>query len=199
MLTKFISTKKSQWEDYLDTCVYAYNTSVHESSRFTPYELMFGRKAVLPIDLEVAKQDASDVLLDYLDQTQAGMLLSFLLYLYYNSFIIEIEHDVEHDVDVDSRQEVLDRAKANIIKAQQKQKETYDRKHSCPEVYQIGSVVLKKDFTRKKRKGGKLDTKWLGPFRILGSLGRGLYRLKDIQTGQVVPHVNGVHMKPYNV
>lgn len=72
MLTKFIVTKKDHWEDYLDTCVYAYNTSVHESSRFTPYELMFGRKAVLPIDLEIAEQDASDLLMDYLDQSLPG-------------------------------------------------------------------------------------------------------------------------------
>lgn len=60
-------------------------------------------------------------------------------------------------------------------------------------------MVLKKDFTRKKRKGGKLDTKWLGPFKILGSLGRGLYRLQGVQTGKVIPRVNGVHLKPYNV
>lgn len=31
--------------------VYAYNTSKHESSKFTPFEVMFGRKAVLPVDV----------------------------------------------------------------------------------------------------------------------------------------------------
>lgn len=102
-------------------------------------------------------------------------------------------------LDVEGRQEVLDRAKSNIIKAQQKQKEAYDKKHSCPEVYKLGAVVLKKDFTRKKRKGGKLDAKWLGPFTIVGSLGRGLYRLKKTGTEEVIPRVNGVHLKSYNV
>ena len=70
MLTKFIKNKKSAWENYLDTCIYAYNTAVHESSRFTPYELMFGRKAILPIDLEFADQEASDILSEHLDQRQ---------------------------------------------------------------------------------------------------------------------------------
>ena len=51
MLVKFVAEKKETWEDYLDTCIYAYNTSCHESSLFTPFVLMFGRKAVLPIDL----------------------------------------------------------------------------------------------------------------------------------------------------
>jgi hypothetical protein len=32
MLVKFID-KKESWEHYLDTCVYAYNTSKHESSK----------------------------------------------------------------------------------------------------------------------------------------------------------------------
>ena len=74
------------------------------------------------------------------------------------------------------RQEILEKAKENIIRAQQQQKEVYNRKHYSPEVYKLGSVVLKKDFSRKKRKGGKLDEKWLGPFTIVGMLGRGLYR-----------------------
>ena len=54
MLVKFIDSKKERWEDYLDTCVYAYNTSRHESSKFTPFEVMFGRQAVLPVDLDGA-------------------------------------------------------------------------------------------------------------------------------------------------
>ena len=42
----------------------------------------------------------------------------------------------------------------------------YDCKHSNPHVFAVGSVVLKKDFTRKKHAGGNLDRKWLGPYKI---------------------------------
>ena len=48
----------------------------------------------------------------------------------------------------------LEKAKVNIICAQQKQKED------------VGALVLKKDFTKKKRKGGKLNSKWVGPYNI---------------------------------
>ena len=41
------------WDDLLDTCIYAYNTSVHESTSFTHFEVMFGHKAILPIDVEM--------------------------------------------------------------------------------------------------------------------------------------------------
>ena len=47
--------------------------------------------------------------------------------------------------------------KANIEEAQRKQKEHNDLKHGAASCFNVGSVVLKKDFTRKKRKGGKLD------------------------------------------
>ena len=95
------------------------------------------------------------------------------------------------------RQELLEKAKENIIRAQQQQREVYNRKHYSPVVYKLGSVVLKKDFSRKKRKGGKLDEKWLGPFTIVGMLGRGLYRLQAVDTTDIIPRVNGVHLKPY--
>ena len=66
------------------------------------------------------------------------------------------------------------------LSATPKQKEIYDKKHCTnPEVYSVGALVLKKDFTRKKRKGGKLDSKWLGPFRITKVLGKGLYSLES--------------------
>lgn len=66
------------------------------------------------------------------------------------------------------------------MRAQQKQKEDYDQKHFLPEVFRVGAMVLKKDFGRKKCKGGKLDPKWVGPFKIIAALGRGLYRLEEM-------------------
>ena len=52
MLAKYVSTKKEAWSSYLDSCVFAYNTSCQESMKFTPFELMFSRKATLPVDIE---------------------------------------------------------------------------------------------------------------------------------------------------
>ena len=52
MLHKYIQEKKEKWDDYLDTCSFAYNTSKHEPTKFTPFEIMFGRKAILPLNLD---------------------------------------------------------------------------------------------------------------------------------------------------
>ncbi len=42
--------QKKRWPHHLPQLLFAYNTSVHSSTGFSPYELMFGRKPLLPID-----------------------------------------------------------------------------------------------------------------------------------------------------
>ena len=58
---------------------------------------------------------------------------------------------------IESRSSILEKAKANISAAQEKQKADYDRKHANPTVYKVGSKVLAKDFLWRKRKEEKLD------------------------------------------
>ena len=67
MLVKVTESKKEAWSSYLDTCVFAYNTSRHESSKFSPFELMFGCRATLPIDIELCKAGPEEVLRKHLD------------------------------------------------------------------------------------------------------------------------------------
>ena len=77
-------------------------------------------------------------------------------------------------------------------------KKAYDQRHSNPYVFRIGGLVLKKDFKRKKRKGGKLDPKWAGPYTIVGNLGHGLYHLQEVTNpSNFISRVNGTHLKEY--
>ena len=178
MLVKFVQEKKETWESYIDTCIYAYNTSRHESSLFTPFELMFGRKAIIPIELDNGSEHTQP------DAEEA--------------FGKGCDPETIQKMQEDTKKK-LEKAKVNIICAQQKQKEAYDNKHHQPDVYAVGALVLKKDFTRKKRKGGKLDSKWVGPYKIAKALGKGLYRLEDANDpSKIICRVNGVHLKPYN-
>ena len=34
MLVKFVAEKREMWEEFLDTCVFSYNTSKHSSSKY---------------------------------------------------------------------------------------------------------------------------------------------------------------------
>ena len=181
MLVKFVSDKQEHWDDFLDTCVFAYNTAVHESTRFSLFEVMFGRKATLPVDLNVAKQCADKKLLEYLE---AGGELS----------ATTVEKLASH------RQGIIEEAKANIQQAQEKQKEVYDRKHAHPDAFQVGTQVLKKDFLRKKRANGKMDARYLGPYIITKKLAKGFYALElAADPTRTVSRINGAHLKPYQM
>ena len=137
---------------------------------------MFGRKAVLPVDFNSQQS---------YDPVEALRVFN--------------EAPLPDSVDVEAcRSEMNAMVKANIEKAQAKQKEQYDRKHTLAGSFSIGALVLKKDFTRKRRRGGTLDFRWLGPYTITTSLGKGLYRLECVKTGAVVNRVNGFHLKPFH-
>ena len=44
---------------HLYFCIY--NTSRHESSTYTPFQLMFGRQAILPIDIDLQKESVDEL------------------------------------------------------------------------------------------------------------------------------------------
>ena len=51
MLTAYINDNQNNWDESLQQLVYAYNTSVHQSTKFSPFEITFGFKGKMPIDL----------------------------------------------------------------------------------------------------------------------------------------------------
>lgn len=62
MIIKFAAERKDQWDEFLDACIFAYNTAKQESTLYSPFELMFGRKAVLPIDVDFESKDGKTLL-----------------------------------------------------------------------------------------------------------------------------------------
>jgi len=149
MLVKFVTEKKELWEDYLDTCVFAYNTSKHESSKYCPFSVMFGRQALLPVQIQSPKEE---------DTAQ-----------HFNDNDEVIEQHFMHQT------KVAQIVKENILTAQKHQKQTYDRKHYDPATCKVGTLVLRKDIKRKKRAGGKMDFKWQGPYKVVKSVGKGIF------------------------
>lgn len=51
MLATAVRERPFQWEDHLRRLCFAYNTSVHPTTGFSPFTLMFGRQARLPMDI----------------------------------------------------------------------------------------------------------------------------------------------------
>ena len=50
-LASMINKKKNDWDELLSKVVLSYNTSRHSTTKFTPFEMMFGRLCKLSFDL----------------------------------------------------------------------------------------------------------------------------------------------------
>ena len=49
-ISKLQDEQSNNWDEYLQAVVFAYNTGVHRTTMYSPYELLYGRPARLPID-----------------------------------------------------------------------------------------------------------------------------------------------------
>ncbi|CAF1471289.1 unnamed protein product, partial [Rotaria magnacalcarata] len=54
-IAKLQNAQNNNWDEYLQAVVFAYNTGVHKSTKFSPYELLYGRPARLPIHAQPAQ------------------------------------------------------------------------------------------------------------------------------------------------
>ena len=75
MLVKFCSDRHITWDTHLDACTFAYNTSSQESTKYSPFELMFGRKPVLAVELEVADESPETLLSDFSTRPECSQSL----------------------------------------------------------------------------------------------------------------------------
>eukprot|EP00794_Sanderia_malayensis_P018344 gene18344-biopygen12294 len=53
MLANFVSVHKDNWDLWVDLAVYAYSTSTHSSTGFSPYELVSGKVPRTPVELDL--------------------------------------------------------------------------------------------------------------------------------------------------
>ncbi|XP_053373989.1 uncharacterized protein LOC128546734 [Mercenaria mercenaria] len=115
MLGTLEPSKKPDWKNYIPSLVYAYNCTKHESTKTTPFELMFGRKPKLPIDAVFETSDieqpTSKTTKDYIQNLKKRM---------------------------QTTQEI---AKKYTDKARAKQKKQYDKKATASRI-SVGDKVL---------------------------------------------------------
>jgi transposase InsO family protein len=50
MLAMYVNTQQTDWSDYISYITFAYNSSCHDSAKYSPFMLMFAREPVLPAE-----------------------------------------------------------------------------------------------------------------------------------------------------
>ncbi|KAK9679716.1 Integrase zinc binding domain [Popillia japonica] len=150
MLSLYTSTSQKDWDAFLPHCVFAYNTTIQESTRFTPFKLVYGRDPVLPDEAQLLQEmftnygvQTQDTVLRIREQAQKN-----------------IQHQQQRDKErYDKKQR--EQAQKNIQRQQQRDKERYDKKHR--EVsFNIGDKVKVRTPLRQVGKSEKLLPKYFG-------------------------------------
>jgi transposase InsO family protein len=168
-ITKFEIQHKQGWDLYVSSALFAYRTKVQKSTKFTPATLMYGRQLETPLTQKYNMEDN------------------------------DLERDLEDHVNLITERlhHVQNLARENINKAQEGQKERYDKKVK-PRLFQIGEQVLLRESAQDQVHGDKFRPKWTGPFIIHQVWKNGTYKLRDLDTPRVLrTTINGDRLKKY--
>ncbi len=57
MLTHYVNEHQDDWDEHLNYVLFAYRTAVHESTKFSPFYLLYGRHPRLPMDPDLVDPD----------------------------------------------------------------------------------------------------------------------------------------------
>lgn len=57
MLSMYVAANQKDWPCALNSILFAHNTSINRSTKFSPFELVYGRKPVFPMDTTIPQTD----------------------------------------------------------------------------------------------------------------------------------------------
>lgn len=168
MLSLFVEANQSNWDVLLPYVMMAYRSSVHASTGFSPYKVLFGREMVLPVDI-------------MLDVTVAESFSSVSEY---------VAHLAE------TLSSVVEAVKQHQAKVAGLQKANFDLRANF-QYYSDGELVWVSDKVRRRGLCPKLQRRFKGPYRITERVTEVLYRVVPVGGvgPETVIHFN--RLKPY--
>jgi hypothetical protein len=162
-----VSEKENEWDEHIESVLFAYRTTKHNTTKKTPFYMVYGREAILPME-----------------ETENGEDFG-------NKSIMRRIYELINLVE--ERREAL----KNIEKSQEGQKRRHDGKVKSETKFSIGEKVLLKDAAKEKQWTGKLSPKWKGPYYIHEVIGMGAYKLRTMEGKVLKVTRNVKHLKKY--
>lgn len=77
MLSHFVNRHQTDWDEYLPYVTMAYNSHSHESTGFSPFEMVFGRKMETPLEADLTITEESDLYSDHVEALRTKLKETF--------------------------------------------------------------------------------------------------------------------------
>ena len=166
-IAKLLTDKEKEWDEYIDAVLLAYRTMKHETTGFTPFQLLYGRQAKLPIDLKIT--------------TYQKMPIN------YDEALTKRTCEI-----IDKMNNEQIKARENIEKGQEQQKSRHKKESTK---LKIGDKVLIHRTNLQTNFSAKLEEKWIGPYYIHDVLQRNVYKLRNLDGKLVKNVIHGNRLK----
>src|SRR6185437_11508689 len=165
--------RDDDWDLHISAVLLAYRTKKHATTGYTPFQLVYGRQAILSIEalLPVEPQEETEINLQNSILHRAFELIDKL-------------PDLQNDAQEKTR------------KSQQKQKEYFDTKIH-PETFEIGDKVWIQRKELEHSRSAKFEDKRIGPFIIQEKLNNRAYKLCDSKGKMLRNYYNSDHLAKY--
>jgi len=165
------------WGKYLDSAIFATNTNVQASTKYTPFRLMYEREARFPLEAE--KEAEYNSLDDVID----------------NFCYVDFEQHIKECFE--KQKSIFGKTDKAIKAAQVKQKQQYAQQTGIVKYgFKIGDKVLRRNMQQKTKKGKKMEDRWLGPYVIVEITTTSC--LLQNKSGTILKHrINICQLKPY--
>ncbi|KAL4565704.1 hypothetical protein LXL04_029807 [Taraxacum kok-saghyz] len=127
------------WADELQNVLWSYRTTIHTSTQETPFSLVYGMEAVIPIELTMLTERTSSM-----NELKEG----------------------ENVKSIQTHLDLLDEKRANALIRQEAYKcmtERFYNKRVQGRACKVGEMVLRKTEASGQESGGKLGPNWEGP------------------------------------
>ena len=176
LIKKKVQDYPRRWHEVLSEALWAHPISRHGATKVTPFELVYGQEAVLPIEVNLAA-------LRFAKQND----LSAVDY---------------HNLMMDNIDEVADKrikALKDIEKEKLRVARAYNKRVRIKN-FQLGDLVWKVilPIGSKSRKFGKWSPSWEGPFRVIRIVPGNAYLVETLEGGILPRAINGKYLKKFH-
>eukprot|EP00253_Pinus_taeda_P017838 PITA_17838 len=173
IMTKTVQLNRKDWSEKLKDALWAYRITWKNTTGFSPYQLVYGKEGLLPIEFQIQT---------YRLPAQLGMDLT--------------EAQQQRIMELNQLDEKHQQAIEQTTLVQQQRMKWHDR-YIKTKTFQKGDWVLLFDSKFRDFKV-KFTTHWLGPYEIEEIFDNGAVRIKTIDQDPTSFVVNGHRLKVYH-